>query len=309
MYKNAAYLAHVTNKNNIHSILEEGKLKTLNQLAEEDKEISVENFKGLRLRTVLSPKEKKKTLQKRKTPNKIFFTNKGYEPSYGDYVILKKYNKFKDHDKFTFIPNEVVVNRPVSLKRTSMIFVPDNEVEELSKKYPNYLIRSNESLPLPKFRLKDKANKASTYFREKKAELSFLGDSFLMGSSAIGIDLPGKSDKDYMVKADSFEDAVDKSLKLIKRYPNFRSSNYNTVDRKKLVFTGTLNGVSTDIAFDWSGNYDYMKKAFDDAKDSLTDKEREEIRNKKVKLKNSFIFPETRYNKFKIKKNKELGVY
>lgn len=307
--KLASYLAHATNEKNIDAILSEGKLKTLDLLSESDKELSIEAHKGLRFRSDVSVKDSIESLRKNKTTNKIFFTKDGYESSYGDYVILKKYNRYKNHDKFTFIPNEVVVGRPVSLKKDSMVFVPKDKVESLREKHPDYFIRSNESLPIKPFKTGDKLKKLIIHFTEKKASFDFLGDVFLQGSEAIGIDLKENSDRDYLVKAKNYEDAIDKSIKLLKKYPDFKSSPYNRKENKKMVFKGNRDGKEVDVVFDWTGSFDVRKKAFEAAKSSLTEEEKIKIKSRKRKLKNSFFFPETRYKNYKTRINKDLGVY
>ena len=299
LLKEATYLAHVTNKYNIEPILESGKLKRFVD-HDENTEVSVEPYKGMTLRSKI------KAPGKHKNPNDIFFTRNGYDGRYGNYVILKKYKKFKENGAFTLIPNEVKVDKPVSLKRTSMVFVPEKEVERLSEKFPDYHIRPITALPIPKFTLQSRLNKLI----EKRAKKDILGDAELFGSQSLGIALPGKSDNDYTIKVDSYEEAIDRSIELLKKYPTFKASPYNKPERRNiLVYKGKLNGVETDIVFNWSDNYDKIKDAFQKANENLTDENRQEIINNKFKLKNSYFFPETRYKRYKTKVNKDLGVY
>lgn len=132
-----------------------------------------------------------------------------------------------------------------------MIFVPESKVKSLSEKHPEYFIRSNKSLPVQPFKTSDKIKKLISRYAEKKASFDFLGDTFLQGSTALGLNLDANSDKDYIIKAVDREDAIDKSIKLLKKYPQFRASRLNSVPgRDVLVYKGQVNGAPVDIAFD-----------------------------------------------------------
>lgn len=299
--KEATYLAHATNKHNIEPILDSGKLKRFIDHEEGNEVISVEPYKGLTWRSKL------KATAKHKNPKHIFFTQNGYDDRYGEYVILKKYNNYKKHDGFTLIPNEVKVSKPVSLKRDAMIFVPEDEVTRLSKKYPDHYIRPITALPISKFTLRDRINKV---MEKTSAKKDVLADAHLFGSRALGIQLPNKSDNDYNITVGSYEEAIDRSIELLKHYPDFKASMFNEPEKRNiLVYKGSIDGVPTDIVFNWSEEQKDLDKVFERANEKLTDERRKEIIDTKVKLKNSFWFPETRYRNYKYKVNKELGVY
>lgn len=240
MHKLSSYLAHVTNRDNVDGILESGKLKRIKDF-KKDEAVSVEPYKGLTLRTT------KPVDENHKSKDHIFFTRNGYDGRYGNYVILTKHKKFIPHDKFTFIPNEVKSSIPVLLRnKNTMIFAPNSDVDRLAKKYPDYSIRSLDSLPIPKFTITDRLNK----LLEKKANKLPVSDGIITGSSRLGINLPEKSDTDILVKVKDYDEAIGRSIKLLRKFPQFKASPYNDPkNKKRIVFTGLVNGKETDIVY------------------------------------------------------------
>lgn len=311
MHKIGSYIAHSTNRDSLEKILDSGSLKRVQDIVADgdETEVSVEPYKGLRTRRTLTPQKALDSLNDSGKGDKIFFTRNGYEKGYGDYVILKKYKDYKKHDKFTFIPNEVVTDKPVSVRNGSMIFAPKDQVRELSERYPNYHIRPKEALPINSFKLSDRVEKVKNEILEKIGSKKPLEDAREFGSSYLGLNVPGKSDKDYLVKVDSYEDAIDRSIDFLKKYPDFVASAYNNPNNGRLVYKGEIDGEDVDVVFKWSEDFDQMVQAFDRANENLTDERRQEIVEKKKSLSNAFFFPETRYKRYKAKVNKDLGVH
>jgi len=129
--KKTAYqvLTHTTKKENLHNILDSGKLMPIKHLKEQypELEVNYEHKKGKTHRT----SDKLKNIRNHHNSDKLFFAADRYDPRYGDYTIVKKLKKAEDNPvKWTLIPNEKIVKNPVSVRSNATIYVPNNELGE-----------------------------------------------------------------------------------------------------------------------------------------------------------------------------------
>ena len=122
-------LTHTTKKENLHNILDSGKLMPIKHLKEQypELEVNYEHKKGKTHRI----SDKLKNIRNHHNSDKLFFAADRYDPRYGDYTIVKKLKKAEDNPvKWTLIPNEKIVKNPVSVRSNATIYVPNNELGE-----------------------------------------------------------------------------------------------------------------------------------------------------------------------------------
>lgn len=128
---------------------------------------------------------------------------------------------------------------------------------------------------------------------------------FLTGSLATGLNKPGDYDYDYGIRVQSRE----KFNSLVSRMNNvLKSSPYNKPNTDYHVFNTNVNGQDVDIAVMFGDKGKVQRDALQKAMSTLSDAQRKEIVEKKVKLDNAWFLKDVRYKAFKRDVDKQLGM-
>ena len=310
------YFAHTTSKDSLDKMLDSGRIYSVRHLAEKDpdKEVSVQTLPGLPFRRKLNVRDAYEKMRSRKNPDKIFLTRDSYVPSYGDRVIVKDLKHPKEREGITTIPNEYHTRRPLSLKSNARMFVPDDEMSEYKQRYKGYKFSPISQIPLKDIKKKDQLKTLATKltktseFDENFIRRNISTKGMLVGSEALGTNIPGKSDTDVFIPY-KHRGHFDRSInRLQKRYPDLRFADTSKGKEHKRVLTGEVGGKPVDITVAYGEPAERFGTRFQEVKSRITPEKREEIRNRKEKLKNAWLFPEYRYNRYKKKLSDGLGL-
>lgn len=316
--KEAAYaqysdaLFHSTNKDSLERILGAGRIKTLKHVAKEspDKELSVE-LSPIPLRRNMAASRAVDYLGNVKDVENVYFTRGGVVSNYGDYVIAKALRNTKESPKLNSIPNEHITSRPVSIRRKAKIFVPDNELEEWTSRYPEYSRRfmPKSALKASPYGLTDRTKALYSKLTKSAAiqprELS--RNALIGGSTGLGIDADG-SDVDYFIPYKR-KYHYDRALQRItSKYPELKQRSSTLKNDSKTTFTGVIDGKEVDVVLGAGDKANNYLKAYTAARESLTPEQRAEIIKRKRELKNSWFFPKTRYKMYKNNLAQELNL-
>ena len=283
-------LTHTTRRENLEKILRSGRLMPMRDIAMQDPEavINIEHKRGLTAR-----KDARASELKHKNHGKIFFAADRYDPRYGDYTIIKKLkNSEKNPIKLTMIPDERIVRNPVSVRSNATIYVPHEELAEWKNDYKGYRFQSKEDIPLEPHnlysRLKGFVEKFASYSDKPHP------DAKLIGSSRLGLETTN-SDKDYMIPFDSMEEAKAEAQKFLAENSEYTLSKYNSDDKGRV----TIKSEDIDITFAWYPKAQLILDNYQEMENTLTEPEISRIVEKRKSLKDSWLFPETRYRNYK----------
>lgn len=316
--------AHTTSLGNLRRILDSGgSVLSLRHMAQRmpDSEISVEPL-PVPVRTTLRAAEAYSRMKGIKDTDSIFLTRSGYLPNYGDVVITKNLSggTVRPGNRLNSIPEEFTTRRPLSLRHNSTIFVPEEHLDELRKAYPRLRLFPKGELMLRSFGLKDRAGAFYDKVMDRlgltkqgsdedgRYRRLFGRNARLVGSEALGINVPGSSDIDVFVpykRQYHFNRAVEN---MPRKYPGLvmNSVSKNRADKK--TFTGRVNGQDMDVVLAYGPRAEKFRDAFSRARDRLTDTRREEIVREKERLKNAWFFGRLRYKRYKNRVAEELGL-
>jgi hypothetical protein len=251
-----------------------------------------------------------------KQVDSVFLTRGGVVPDYGDYYIEKDLKSPRQSSLVNLIPEEHITRRPISLRHKAMIIVPDEEVHSLREKYPGYQFSSRSDRPVTHLSrlqaLPELPGKLYRSFRSKFAEdfsvKNIHPKAVMGGSTRLGIGVPGTQDLDVLIPVKYRSGVVSLRERLLKRYPGLKDSPYNTANRRKTVLRGTIQDKDVDIVLAPEDKV----RAYDDsmtrAASRLTPDKIKEIVSTKQKLKNAWLFPETRYKWYKKDLDDDLGI-
>lgn len=316
--------AHTTSVGNLKNILGSGgSVLSLRHIARRDPnaEVSVEPL-PIPIRQTLPAQQAYNMMRGIKDTDSIFLTRNGYLPNYGDVVITKSLadRTVSRGRGFNTIPEEFTTKRPLSLRHNATVYVPDEHLDNFRAQYPNIRFSPKAEILLRSFGLKDRAaalyGKTLGRLRLVKEAVSedseykrlFGSKARLVGSEALGINVPGSSDIDVFVPYKSqyqFQKALER---ISDRYPGLlmNAASVNRPDKK--TFTGKVNGRDMDVVISVGPRAERFARAFADASEKLTDEQRAEIIRNKERLRNAWFFPETRYKRYKSRLAEELGL-
>lgn len=315
--------AHTTNVDALSRMLEGGAIKSLRHIAEEspDMNISVEPY-YIPVRREMKASEAYEAMKENKYPDKIFFTRNGWLPNYGDCVITKQLGKsLREHDALNAIPEEFTTRHKVSLRNNADIYVPDDKLDVFAKLKNRFRLHPRSELSLEPYgpwdRVKAFAHKLSRKIGLEKDAAAYSSSQYkklfgsnaqLVGSEALGINLPDSSDTDVFVpykREANFNKALQR---MAERYPDLQVNAASLKKPDKKTFTGKVNGQDLDVVVAYGPRALKFKDAFNNAMSKLTDKERQKIVDTKRSLKNAWFFPEWRYKRYKRQLAEELGL-
>lgn len=306
---------------NLDPILESGKVLSLRHLAQREPEkiVSVEPERWSRERKDLPASEAYEAMKQKKDVDYIFLTKNAplAGGDYGKYVIKKDLKTPEFAKNLNLIPNEYKQKRPLSVRHNAEIFVPREEMEGLQKKHPGYKFKDiseiHEHLPnhsLTAFGKKLIANMGVKVgaslesMSEAQLRKFIAAPAHISGSAALGI-ATRDSDKDIFVPFKRKSDFERAKERLIQKFPELKPSPHNKPDGDKFVLTSP----KVDIALAYGPNAMKRMESVFEAKARLTRERAEEIRKHKEELKNAWLFPQTRYKRYKREVDKELGLY
>ena len=311
----SSYFAHTTRSDILHSILNDGKVKRLSTLVKDrpDMQISVEPYKSSKKREMLQISDAINALQKnKKEVDRVFLTQGGYDPAYGDAVILKPLKSPKKYHRFTFIPEEHTIRRDLSV-RNAKIYVHDDKYDEFRERFNQYDIQPLSTIPIKRFSLYDKLLTLPQLIKTSASALplpvrELPRSAFLSGSQALGLSIDN-SDVDIFIPFKR-EGAYLRAIENIRnKYPSLTQGKYSADKLDKTVLTGNVNGVDVDVVFAHGDKATNFKNAFEKAKTVAQDEMfRQKVIDKKQRLKNAIFFPKTRYKLYKNYIAEELGL-
>jgi hypothetical protein len=318
-YKQAEEFYHRTS--NLDPILQSGKIMSLRHIAAADpkKEISVETERWERERKKLPAVEAYGVMKEKKDVDHIFLTKDAPigDESYGKYIIKKETKRPFFAKNLNMIPSEYKQKQPISVKRTTEIFAPADEIPQLQQKYPSHKFRDISDIKNyhPGYSVGSFINKvlanAGVKVAEDIAQMKLyklkkeLGHPARPGgSAALGINVPG-SDVDIFLpykKKHHFEKAKER---LMQKHPELTPSPYNKPGGDKFVLTSP----QADVVLAFGHNATKRVRSEERAKKILTPEKRSQIVAEKTKLKNAWFFKEYRYKKYKRALDKQLGLH
>lgn len=311
--------AHTTSLAMLKRMLSEsGQIKSLRHITKDtpDALIKVEPL-PIPIHKRLSARLAYDIMKYTKEPDKIFLTRNGYLPNYGDVVITKRLgNSVREHDSWNTIPEEFTTRRRLSLRNNAKIYVPDEEYEQVVSEFGNRRIYPKSKLELPAYGISDRAKawwaKIRGKFTKEGSDAAykrlFGTPAQLVGSEALGINVPGSSDTDVFVpykRRGNFERAL---WRMECKYPDLHLNSASLRREDKKTFTGNVKGNPMDVVVAYGPRAEKFRTAFNNARTMLSDKRRAEIIAEKQRIKNSWFFPELRYKWYKKQLATELGL-
>lgn len=131
---------------------------------------------------------------------------------------------------------------------------------------------------------------------------------FLTGSMALGTNVPGSVDLDYMVQLKSKEKMLRLANKLRKN-PEFKTSPYHSgMSDYQIFMWDRKNKLPVDIALVYGDKADKYKSTVREVINKLTPEEREQIRKEKARLQQAWFMRQSRYRKYKRELDERLGI-
>lgn len=312
--------AHTTSLDSLKNMLNSGRIKSLRHIAVETpkKELSVEPL-PMPVRFRMGAQKAYDLMRHLKEPDRIFLTRGGYLPNYGDVVITKSLGRsVAPHKSFNTIPNEYTTARALSLKNNANIYVPEESISEMKSAFPKYRFLSRERLGLKPYGLADRAeafvnkmflqSKEASEYGNTKYKRLFGTNARLVGSEALGINVPDSSDTDVFIPY-KHKGYFNRKLERIRdKYPGLSLNEISKKRADKKTFTGLVDGNQMDVVVAYGDRAQRFANAFDKAKTLLTPQQQAKIVAEKLRLKNAWFFPETRYKFYKNRLAEELGL-
>ena len=312
--------SHTTSLDALKSILDsDGHIKSLRHIAKEspDQPISVEPL-PIPFRIQLPAENAYRFMQLTKEPDKVFLTRNGYLPNYGDVVITKRLGgSVRSHKSLNSIPEEHTTRRRLSLRTNADIYVPDEKYDEIATAYHKYHILPKSKLSLHAYGLYDRMQALYNKMKDRLVKEGGINSRYqklfgstaqLVGSEALGINVPDSSDTDVFVpykRKGYFDRAV---AHMGEKYPDLHMNKASIGREDKKTFTGTVQGKPVDVVLAYGPRAEKFRSAFEMAKAGLSEKRRAEIVREKQALKNAWFFPELRYKWYKKRLAEELGL-
>ncbi|MBR4608798.1 MAG: hypothetical protein IKO41_21640 [Lachnospiraceae bacterium] len=322
MPEDKSIYAHTTSMSSLMKMLGSGKIKSLRHIAREtpDQELSVEPL-PVPIRFSMPASRAYRFMMGIKEPDKVFLTRNGYLPNYGDVVVTKNLGgAVVRHNALNSIPEEFTTRRALSLRNNANIYIPDEKLQEVSSQFRGYKFRPKSELQLQPYGLADRVrallSKVKSRFVKESSEADsnskfkrlFGRNAQLVGSEALGINVPGSSDTDVFVPYKRklyFNRALER---MGVKYPDLKMNRASLNREDKKTFTGSVNGQPMDVVMAYGPRAEKFRSAFDMAMRGLDARKRREIVARKAELKKSWFFPETRYKWYKKQLADELGL-
>lgn len=303
---------HTTTLDNLHKILNSGRIKSVRHIANEDPDsvMNVESSLGMRTRKYLKAVDALKRLKEvGKNPDKIFLTREGHNGNYGDVFIAKNLQSPKEHNTFNFVPNEYTIRRPLSVKHNATVYVPAKHLQDLRDAYKHIKFKPDTEFE-HRITITDRFNTLKRKLFNKTAlenmsdsklkQLLHTNKAFNAGSTALGTNI-GKSDTDIFIPYKT-QKAFDRKVKqLVSMYPDMQ---VRTKPNKV-----TLYNDKVDLVVGHGDNAIGYANKFKELKHSLSDSDKDRIKKRKADIKNSWFFPEFRYKRYKKQVAKDLGLH
>lgn len=311
--------SHVTSDDGLARILESGRIKTIRHLAKEnpDLEVEVEPLPIPFIRQKLRAEDALSEMSGVKDVGKVFLTRNGYLPNYGDNVIVKRLSVPQRRTSLNTIPEEYVTGRAISVKNNAEVYVPDHRLEEWRKGFQGVVFKPKSELALKPYTIKDrvlnypgKVLEALGFNKQASSPVNprAIGSTaFIGGSEGLGLSIDN-SDVDIFAPYARQRD-YDKALERVKAlYPTLQERSSTINNPNKSTLTGVVNGTEIDVVLGVGSKAINFRDAYQSAKQSLTDDQRELIKARKKELKESWILPELRYKLYKNNLATQLGL-
>lgn len=319
---NRATYTHATSLDNLRTILENGgKLKALRHIARDtpDASLSVEPL-PLPLRMSMKASDAYSRMKGIKNTDDVFLARDGYVPNYGDVVVVKDMSDrtVSQGKRLNSIPNEYTTRRALSLRNNATVYVPDEHLSELKKQYRGVRFRPKSELKMHAYNLydrlvafKDKVGRRLGFGKEASDSAyrkQYGRNARLVGSEALGINVPGKSDVDIFVpykRESAFRKAI---ARMQERHPGLQLNRASLKRNDKKTFSGSVDGQDVDVVLAYGPRAERFRQAFEEAARKLTPEKRREIVETKARLKKAWFFPQWRYKRYKNQVAEELGL-
>ncbi len=200
-------------------------------------------------------------------------------------------------------------------------------MEDFQGKYPEIKFQPKSELELKAYShldgVKDLPDKIIRTFRSKFAEVQdqehqdtpsitalkrmISSKAQLAGSKALGINIDN-SDVDFFVPYKSKATYRNAIQRMREKFPDFVESKANALRDDKFTLSGVRGDQDIDIVLGQGQRAVRFSEAFTQAKNSLTEAERAAIRSKKRTLKDAWLFPKVRYQRYKNRVADDLGL-
>ncbi|MBM6836428.1 hypothetical protein [Desulfovibrio piger] len=320
---------HTTSLENLTRMLDGSRhIMALRHLARTspDTEVSVEPL-PMPIRRRMKAGDAYERMRGVKDTDRVFLSHRGWLPNYGDAVVVKRLSprSVVRGERLNSIPEEYTTGRALSLRSNADVYVPDEVLEEFRAKYPSIRFRGRSTLHLRAYGLSDRiatlkdklmeragfgktASENDVARADARFRRMFGRNARMVGSEALGINVPGSSDIDVFVPYRR-ESAYRRALeRLPRKYPSLVMNKASLHRDEKKTLTGKVNGQDMDVVLAYGPKAENFRKAFAAARDRLTDTDRRKIINRKRALKDSWFFPGLRYNLYKKQLAEELGL-
>lgn len=319
LVKCAEMFAHATSEDNLHHILQSGKIKSLRQVAIDNPRtpISVEPTAVPILRKSLEAGDAVDLMQGVKDVRKVFLTRGGYLGNYGENVIVKSLVHPKERLSLNTIPNEFTSGRHLSIKNNATVYVPDTKVVDYQNKYPGISFKPKSELDLPEYSLSDRIKHypgklAKLIGLQKQSSESLTpgkigSTAFLAGSTGLGINVDD-SDVDIFVPYTRKEDHLKAVARVLSKYPNLSERESTSNNPNKTTLSGFVDGKDVDVVIGSGAKAIDFKKAYINLRESLDEETKANIKRRKAELKSSYLLPKLRYNLYKRTLDDTLGL-
>lgn len=289
---------HTTYQDTLDKILSgDNRLYSLEQLAKvaPDTHISVENeYNSTSRKKDAVKKLYEEALANGKQTNAVFFTKDKYLPGYGDVIIEKDFKPraVSENKRYTTIPDEYLRKGHYVSLNNATIYVPEDVVEKLRKKYPKANLQgyNKNNLPVQQVSAVDRLvaamvnspkllKSAGAGDAEADELLNTYRNALLVGSEGLGIS-NRTSDHDIIIPTNTELGRKRIRNRLAKQYPDLYISRD---DAKKTTFSGNINGNEFNVALIPHEYADPFIGGYLNAKEYLAQHEAERLRIKKIK--------------------------
>jgi hypothetical protein len=130
----------------------------------------------------------------------------------------------------------------------------------------------------------------------------------IQGSTGLGINIPGKSDIDVMIPAESKDEMQAKIDNLRSRFDDLTPSPYNRDREQTYVMSGTIDGTDMDVVVGHGPDVKRRIESFNQAREKLTDEDRGRIIKTKKDLKDAWVLSKPRYKRYKRGLDNDLDI-
>lgn len=317
--------------NNLDAIASSGRIKALRHLVKSNPDLQVEVESGasgsnlgglLSNRETLSATDAYQKMKGVKDVDSVFVTKDVLPPtSYGKYVIEKSLRSPRANLEMNLIPNEHKTGRELSIRSNASIYVPDEELGDLSSKFSHLNFIPMSQLKARQATLSDRAR--SLYGKiTKQADINtlFMGsekdvqkllsrNATIVGSEGIGINVAGASDRDILVPYKTRAGYNRLVSKLKDEGFGLQESEYNSRKRDGYkVYSYKDGNVDVDVALVHGGKAPDLANHIRKLRNNLSDDYKKSIISDKERLQNAWFFKDIRYKNYKRNLDKKLGL-